>query len=178
MRSAALGEVPHELRAVGASSALLSERLPLVQSRSRKTTSFPIPLFTVGIRPSLSLGLISVLNISLRNFQGRCLLFSYQGSLFCFRISATTSISYHVASDLSTTFLTFFLSVSSRIERRCFVVVAVSRDSFDIIARGKSNCQCYFYFLFYLYNLHNSVSPDLFFKGILTICFLLFYIVI
>ena len=92
MRSAALGEVPHELRAVGASSALLSERLPLVQSRSRKTTSFPIPLFTVGIRPSLSLGLISVLNISLRNFQGRCLLFNYQGSLFCFRISATTSI--------------------------------------------------------------------------------------
>ena len=82
MRSAALGEVPHELRAVGASSALLSERLPLVQSRSRKTTSFPIPLFTVGIRPSLSLDLISVLNISLRNFQGRCLLFSYQGSLF------------------------------------------------------------------------------------------------
>ena len=80
MRSAALGEVLHELRAVGASSALLSERLPLVQSRSRKTTSFPIPLFTVGIRPSLSLGLISVLNISLRNFQGRCLLFSYQGS--------------------------------------------------------------------------------------------------
>ena len=56
---------------------------PLVQSRSRKTTSFPIPLFTVGIRPSLSLGLISVLNISLRNFQGRCLLFSYQGSLLC-----------------------------------------------------------------------------------------------
>ena len=48
----------------------------------RKTTSFPIPLFTVGIRPSLSLDLISVLNISLRNFQGRCLLFSYQGSLF------------------------------------------------------------------------------------------------
>ena len=83
MRSAALGEVPHELRAVGASSALLSERLPLVQSRSRKTTSFPIPLFTVGIRPLLSLSLISVLNISLRNFQGRCLLFSYQGSLLC-----------------------------------------------------------------------------------------------
>ena len=49
----------------------------------RKTTSFPIPLFTVGIRTSLSLDLISVLNISLRNFQGRCLLFSYQGSLFC-----------------------------------------------------------------------------------------------
>ena len=78
----------------------------------RKTTSFPIPLFTVGIRPSLSLGLISVLNISLRNFQGRCLLFSYQGSLFCFRISATTSISYHVASDLSTTFSSFFFLFS------------------------------------------------------------------
>ena len=94
MRSAALGEVPHELRAVGASSALLSERLPLVQSRSRKTTSFPIPLFTVGIRSSLSLDLISVLNISLRNFQGRCLLFSYQGS-FCFLLSLASQLKYN-----------------------------------------------------------------------------------
>ena len=176
MRSAALGEVLHELRAVGASSALLSERLPLVQSRSGKTTSFPIPLFTVGIRPSLSLDLISVLNISLRNFQGRCLLFSYQGSLFSHLSDNFCILSCRFR--FVNNFFNFFLSVSSRIERRCFVVVAVSRDSFDIIARGKSNCQCYFYFLFYLYNLHNSVSPDLFFKGILTICFLLFYIVI
>ena len=176
MRSAALGEVPHELRAVGASSALLSERLPFVQSRSRKTTSFPIPLFTVGIRPSLSLDLISVLNISLRNFQGRCLLFSYQGSLFSHLSDNFYSLSCRFR--FVNNFFNFFLSVSSQIERKCFVVVAVSRDSFDIIARGKSNCQCYFYFLFYLYNLHNSVSPDLFFKGILTICFLLFYIVI
>ena len=99
MRSAALGEVPHELRAVGASSALLSERLPLVQSRSRKTTSFPIPLFTVGIRPSLSLGLISVLNISLRNFQGRCLLFSYQGS-FCLLLSLASQLKYNTISFL------------------------------------------------------------------------------
>ena len=112
MRSAALGEVLHELRAVGASSALLSERLPLVQSRSRKTTSFPIPLFTVGIRPSLSLGLISVLNISLRNFQGRCLLFSYQGSSvvrFLSRVSLSIiALCFSLVKNFFQVFLTSF----------------------------------------------------------------------
>ena len=100
-------------------ASLVSRKLLFRLISVRKTTSFPIPLFTVGTRlPSLDFCLISVLNISLRNFQGRCLLFSYQGAFCLFRSSATTSIFYHVAWCLSTTFFIFSFSVFSRIRKK------------------------------------------------------------
>ena len=49
---------------------------------------------------------MSVLNNSLQNFQGCCLLFNYQGSLlFC----STAHSVYHILNCLSRTFLTYFL---------------------------------------------------------------------
>ena len=48
---------------------------------------------------------MSVLNNSLQNFQGCCLLFNYQGSLlFCL----TARLVYHILNCLSRTFLTYF----------------------------------------------------------------------
>lgn len=46
---------------------------------------------------------------SLRNFQGCCLLFNYQGSVLFRCIFATALIDYHIFRRLSTTFLNYFL---------------------------------------------------------------------
>ena len=46
---------------------------------------------------------------SLRNFQGCCLLFNYQGSVLFRCIFTTALIDYHIFRRLSTTFLNYFL---------------------------------------------------------------------
>lgn len=78
--------------------------------------SFPvITVYKVGIKlpnpfSKAELFFISyhVLKFLLRNFQGCCLLFNYQGSLLFVVSLATAVLYYHIFRRLSTTFFKFF----------------------------------------------------------------------
>ena len=118
---------------------------------------------------------------SLRNLQGCCLLFNYQGSLFCCLIrDSHINISYvfslvnnffkfifrrsFIANHRSTDSLFRLPYLSTNVNKyfnlfclRFFSsnLSDVSRVSFVRITHRIRNCQYYFYFLFYLYNSHN-----------------------
>ena len=109
----------------------------------------------------------SVLKFSLlRNFQGCCLLFNYQGSVGCCRVS-TAILDYHMFCRLSTTFFIFFwnLFFSTFIAFFrfhisdafcCFPVTLLSAFYINI---SNSTCQL---FLFSTFQLHTVFTCQFF----------------
>ena len=108
---------------------------------------------------------MSVLNFSLlRIFQGYLVICCLIINVLCFCCLATAILDYHISFRLSTTFFIFlrffwdsffchsFLSV------RTSLVFASSLSDKCYSIMPLSNCQYFLYFLFYLYNWHNS-SP-------------------
>ena len=104
---------------------------------------------------------MSVLNFSLlRIFQGYLVICCLIINVLCFCCLVTAILDYHISFCLSTTFFIFlrffflsFVSVCLNLscvrrisQRRCYSIMPLC------------NCQYFLYFLFYLYNWHNSPS--------------------
>ena len=86
---------------------------------------------------------MSVLNNSLQNFQGCCLLFNYQGSLSL--LFETAYLDYHIHWRLSRTFLIFFRPAFQLFGRYPFVKHSfVSSDSLLRISQAVVFVNCYF----------------------------------
>ena len=91
---------------------------------------------------------MSVLNNSLQNFQGCCLLFNYQGSLlFC----STACLVYHILNCLSRTFLTYFFTFFLQI----FQIICLRKLIYNTMYFSK--CQDVFHLFSTFLFIHFSV---------------------